>query len=360
MSKAKKKLGIGIIGSGGIAQNAHMPGYAKLPEKCKIIAISDINADSAKEAAEKFNVKHVFSDYQEMLKMDEIDAISVCTPNFLHMQPTIDALKAGKDVLCEKPLARTGEEARKMVQVAKDTKRLLQVGLHYRFTSTAKFIHKYVSEGRMGDIYFARAQALRRRGIPGWGVFIDKDKQGGGPLIDIGVHILDYTLYCMGYPKAVSASGMTYQKFGKRGDVVGLMGQWDYKKFTVEDFAVGMIRFDNGATVILESSFCANISKDVFATELMGTKSGVYSVPGDPSQLKIATEDNMQLYNMEPCGLGESNQYSDEIAAFVDSILEGKPSQVPGEQGFMLNAIFDAIYKSTETGREELIDLTIK
>ena len=239
---AKKKLGIGIIGSGGIAQNAHMPGYAAVPDLCKIVAVADVNADAAKVAAEKFNVKHVFSDYKKLLEMDEVDAVSVCTPNYLHHEPTIKAFQAGKHVLCEKPIAMNAREAAEMVAAGRKAKKKFMVGYNLRFAPTNQLLKKYIDAGDLGEIYFARAQALRRRGIPGWGVFIDKSKQGGGPLIDIGVHILDLTLWLLGHPKPVAASGQTYAKFGKRSDIVGFMGQWDYKNFTVEDFAIGLIR----------------------------------------------------------------------------------------------------------------------
>ncbi|MFQ3611022.1 MAG: Gfo/Idh/MocA family oxidoreductase [Fimbriimonadales bacterium] len=354
------KIGVGIIGTGGIAQGQHMPAYARLSDQVQIVAVADINEESARAAAEKFNVPHVYTDFREMLKRDDIHAVSVTTPNFLHKDATIAALEAGKHVLCEKPLARNAHEAREMVQAARRANRILQVALQWRFTGIGQFLHKYIrEEGNLGDIYYARAHALRRRGIPGWGVFIDKEKQGGGPLIDIGVHILDATLWLMGYPKPVTAFGATYTKFGNRPDVVGLMGQWDHTRFTVEDFAVGLIRFDNGATVTLESSFCANIGEDEFNTLLLGDKGGVFANPFGTPAVRIFTESNRTLYNIEPANIPNINSYHLEVERFVDAIIHNKPSPVPGEHGFYLNAIMDAIYESSETGREVQIDTSL-
>ncbi len=354
-----KKLKIGIIGSGGIAQNAHMKGYASIPDECEIVAVSDINPDVAKAAAEKYNVKDIYTDYKELLKDNEIDAVSVATPNAYHKQPTIDALNAGKHVLCEKPLAMDASEAREMCAAAKATGKILQVALQSRFGGPARFMKDYIDQGNMGDIYFARAQALRRRGVPGWGVFIDKEKQGGGPLIDIGVHILDFTLFLMGYPKPVVASGKTWDTMGKNPELWNSWGDYDRSKFTVEDFAVGLIKFDNGAVISLESSFMGNLDGDPFETQLFGTKAGAkVRVYGD-NPIEIYTEKDRQLFNMQPKNIPHvESSHVAEVQAFVDAIKNNKPSPVPGENGLILNAIFDAIYKSSVSGKEEAIDVS--
>jgi len=354
-----KKLKIGIIGSGGIAQGCHMRGYASMPDLCEMVAVCDVNPETAKQAAEKYSVEKTYTDYKQLLADPEIDAVSVATPNAYHMQPTIDALNAGKHVICEKPLAMNADEARKMCAAARDTGKILQVALQQRFTGQARFMKQYIDDGNMGDIYYARAQARRRRGVPHWGVFIDKEKQGGGPLIDIGVHILDLTLFLMGYPKPVSASGKTWDMLGTNPDIVNPWGEYDRTKFTVEDFAVGMIKFDNGAVVTLESSFMANLDGDPFTTQLFGTKAGAIVKGWGADPIEIFTEQNRQLFNMKPANIPSvESAHVDEIKAFVDAILNNKPSPVPGENGLILNAIFDALYKSSETGKEESVDVT--
>lgn len=353
------KLKIGIIGSGGIAQGCHIPGYLSMPDLCEIVAVCDVNAETATEAAAKSGGAKVYTDYREMLSKEQLDAVSIATPNKFHWEPTLDALKAGLHVLCEKPLAMNADEARRMCRAAADSGKILQVALQQRFTGPGRFMKSYIDAGYMGDIYYARAQALRRRGVPHWGVFIDKEQQGGGPLIDIGVHILDFTLFLMGYPKPVSASGSTYNHLGTNPDIVNPWGDYDRSRFTVEDFAVGLIKFDNGATVVLESSFMANCDGDPFRTQLFGTKAGADVNFGASEPIRIYTEQNRQLFNMVPTNIPYvPSAHTAEVQAFVHAILNNEVSPVPGENGLILNAIFDALYKSAETGKEQSVDVS--
>ncbi len=354
-----KKLKIGIIGSGGIAQGCHMRGYASMPELCEMVAVCDVNPETAKTAAEKYSVGKTYTDYRELLKDPEIDAVSVATPNAYHVEPTVAALKAGKHVICEKPLGMNADECRRMCKAADESGKILQVALQQRFTGAARFMKTYIDGGNMGDIYYARAQALRRRGVPGWGVFIDKEKQGGGPLIDIGVHILDLTLFLMGYPKPVSATGKTWDTMGKNPALFNQWGDYDRTKFTVEDFAVGMIKFDNGAVVTLESSFMGNLEGDPMRTQLFGTKAGALVKAGGDDPVEIYTEQDRQLFNLKPANIPHvESAHVDEIKAFVDAIINEKTSPVPGMNGLILNAIFDSIYKSSVTGNEEAVDVS--
>lgn len=352
------KLRIGIIGSGGIAQGSHMTGYSAIPDLCEIVATCDKDISRAEEAAEKFSIPATYTDYREMIAKENLDAVSVATPNKFHKQPTVDALKAGLHVLCEKPLGMNADECREMCAAARDNKRILQVGLQSRFTGSSKWLKSYIDSGYMGDIYFSRAWALRRRGVPGWGVFIDKDQQGGGPLIDIGVHILDLTLFFMGYPKPVSASGKTWNVLGKNPDLWNSMGDYDRAKFTVEDFAVGMIKFESGAVVSLESSFMAN-GPDRTETQLFGTKAGAIVEPYGSNSIRLFSEQNQLLFDSSPANIPRvQSAHTDEVKEFVNAILNKGPSPVPGENGLILNAIFDAIYKSSDTGNEEKVDVS--
>ena len=353
MSKANSKknsdvLGVGIIGAGGIARGVHIPAYQKL-ENARVVAIADPVEASRNAACEEFGIEGSFADYKEMLARDDIGAVSITTPNFLHAQATIDALNAGKHVLCEKPLAMNAKEGAKMVAAATKNNRKLMCGYNHRFRPEIQALKKFADDGALGKTYYARAQALRRRGIPGWGLFISKEKNGGGPLIDIGVHILDATLHVLGFPKPVSVSGQTYQMFGKRSDVVGLMGQWDYRNFTVEDFAVAQIRFENDLVLTLESSFCANIAQsDIFNFQILGDKGGCTLDP-----LQLNTEKDKTLLDIQPAFLPQNVQsHHAEIASFVDSVINDKPVFTPGEEALQVTRIIDAIYESSEKGRE--------
>lgn len=349
-----KKVKIGVIGTGGIANGAHLPGYSQIPDECEVVAICDIDPEALERTSEKYpHIKHKFEDYMDLLAMPEIDGVSICTPNYVHFQPTVDALKAGKNVLCEKPIALNASQGAEMVAAAKKAGKILQIGYNSRFAPNNQTLKRFIDAGELGDIYWARAQALRVRGIPGWGVFIDKSKQGGGPLIDIGVHMLDLTLWMMGHPKPTHASGVTYQKFGTRSDILGFMGQWDYKNFTVEDLASALIRFDNGATIMLECSFVANLKQEVQNVTLLGTEGGAEAYP-----LSITQERNKSLFSFEPRvpGGNNLNTHHAEMKAFVECIRDNKPPLVTGEHGLMVAKIMDAIYKSAELGHEVTID----
>ncbi len=343
-----KKTKVGLIGTGSISQSVHIPAYQKNPD-AEIVAICDINEETLAKVGDNLNIdkKYRFTDYKKLIAMDEIDMVDVCTPNYVHMDPTVKALDAGKHVICEKPIALNAKEGQQMVDAEQRSGKKLMIAYCWRWNSGAQALKRFCDDGQMGDIYYARVQALRRRGVPSWGVFIDKAKQGGGPLIDIGCHALDLTLFLMGHPKPVSATGMSCTKFGTKKGTFGAWGPWDYDNYTVEDFAAGFIRFDNGATLVLESSFCANIEKDVFNTSLMGTEGGATLDP-----LKMYREENKTLIDVSPVYLPNVGTHEAEIFAFVDAIRNDKPSPVPGEQGLMVAKILDAIYKSSELGKE--------
>jgi len=335
-----KNIRIGIIGSGGIAQAAHMPGY-KNTGGAEMVACCDIIEATARTAADKFNIPAVYTDYREMFRKENLDAVSVCTPNAFHKAPAIAALKAGLHVLCEKPLAMNPAEGRAMCAAAKKARRLLQVGLNSRFAGGNQAIKKFVEAGEIGKVYYARAQALRRRGIPGWGVFIEKSKSGGGPLIDIGVHILDLALWLMGHPEPVSVCGGSYCNFGKRKDIFAPWGSWDPKRYTVEDLGVGFVRFRDGTTLTLEASWAAHIQEDVWNVTLMGTEGGITTSPP-----MVLQEKHRMLVDVSPRQVPETVSHTEEVRAFVKSVREGKPSLVPGEQGLMVTRILDGIYRS--------------
>ncbi len=352
-----KPIGIAVIGTGYIGQGAHLPAYQKMQDEglARVVAVCDINEAALRAASDKFGVAHTFTDYRKMLEMGEIDAVDVCTPNYLHKQPVVDSFAAGKHVICEKPLAVNALEGAEMVAAGRAAGRQLGVALNVRFGAGAQAVKRFVDDGRLGEIYYARAHALRRRGIPGWGLFTQKDKQGGGPLIDIGVHILDLTLWLMGHPEPVSVTGQTYAKFGTREGVLGLMGQWDPRTFTVEDFAAGFIRFKSGATLSLESSFAANIAENQFHTLLLGSEGGAHLYPSDDSRTRLFREESGTLTDTTPVFLPRVGTHEAELRAFVQALADDAPVPVPGEQGLLVTRLLDALYESAETGREVLL-----
>lgn len=340
-----KKLRIGIVGTGGIARHAHLPSYQKVSDKAEVVAVCDIVKENAQKFAEEFKVPYVFTDYQKMFAEVELDAVSICVPNKFHAPVAISALNAGLHVLCEKPPAMNPAEAEEMAEAARKNRKILTYGLHYRHTQEVEALKRFIYAGELGNIYAVKVTAVRRRGIPGWGVFTNKELQGGGPLIDIGVHMLDTALYLMGYPEPAQVLGVTYQKLGtKKG--IGLFGDWDWQNFSIEDMARGMILFKNGASILLETSFAANVEKDEeMNVSLMGDKGGADVFP-----LKIYQEKHDTLVDITPVYLPKKDPYQWQIERFVDCCISGKQPICTPDQGVVLQKIINALYQSAETG----------
>jgi predicted dehydrogenase len=340
-----KTLKVGVIGAGGIAKGAHIPNYLKCGEKVEIVAVSDVVQEKAEELAKEFNIPHAFTNYEDMLNKVQIDAVSICTPNKFHYPATMAALKAGCHVLCEKPPAMTAQEAEEMAEAAAKAGKILTYGFHFRHAPQVEVLKRFIDAGELGGIYAARVTAMRRRGIPGWGVFTNKELQGGGPLIDIGVHMLDTALYLMGYPEPDTVLGVTYQKLGNRKGV-GVMGSWDWENFSIEDMARGMITFKNGASILLETAFAANVEKiDEMNVTLMGDQGGADVFP-----LKIYQEKHDTLIDITPSHLPKKGYHELELERFVDACLEGKTPLSTGQQGVYLQRIINGLYQSAEEG----------
>lgn len=340
-----KKLRVGIIGCGGIAQTKHIPNYLKCSDDVEIIGVSDVNIMRAQQCAEKWGIQNYFDDYHKMLNEIELDAVSVCTPNKFHAEITKAVLKAGCHVLCEKPPAITVQEAEEMAQTARDMNKFLTFGFHYRHSPEVGLLKEYINNDELGTIYAAKANAVRRRGIPGWGVFTNKELQGGGALIDIGVHMLDTALYLMGYPEPDTVLGVTYQKLGnKKG--VGLMGSWDWENFSVEDFSRGLIVFKDGSSITLDAAFAANVEKDeVMQVSLMGDKGGADVFP-----VKIYQEKYNSLIDTTPAYMPETDYYETQFRRFVDCCIHNiEPISKP-EEAVILQKIINGLYQSAETG----------
>jgi len=264
----------------------------------------------------------------------------------MHMDPTVACLEAGKHVIVEKPIARDAMEGVAMVRAARKAKKLLAVGLHFRYDPKVNAIRRFFEDKGFGDVYYARVHALRRRGIPSWGVFGDKEKQGGGPLIDIGVHMLYAAMYAMGFPKPVAVSGQTYQKFGTKKPGVAPWGPWDHKGFTVEDYASAFVRFEGGAALVLESSFCMN-GPDGMNFWIMGDKGGAQYSP-----LKFFREEFGTLTDAEPGWLPKAKCHTQQMLDFVNAVRGKGKVGVTGEEGLCITRILDAIYASAEAGKE--------
>lgn len=341
----KEEFRVGIIGAGAIARDVHIPNYLKQGDHVKIVAVTDVVRKNAEKLSEQFNIEHIFTDFHDMLEIVKLDAVSICTPNKFHAEASIAAMKAGCHVLCEKPPAMSVAEAESMARVAKETNKILTYGLCYRHAPEVGALKRFIDADELGHIYAARVHALRRRGIPGWGVFTNKELQGGGPLIDIGVHMLDAALYLMNYPDPDTIFGVTYQRLGsKKG--VGMLGDWDWENFSVEDMARGMITFKNGASLILETAFAVNMEKhDEMSVSLMGDEGGADVFP-----LKIYQEKHDTLIDMTPSYLPRKNRYEQQIERFVNDCFAGNEPLSTADQGVKLQKIINGLYESAEKG----------
>jgi len=360
----KTKLRYGIIGCGGIARGKHLPSIKKLGD-VEIAAFFDILPARAEKLSQEYTggKGKVFTNYRDLLK-EELDAVFVLTPNDSHSEITVAALKSGKHVMCEKPMATSSAEARAMIAARDESKKLLTIGYQNRFRSDSLFLKAECDKGSLGEIYFARATALRRRAVPTWGVFLDAKRQGGGPLIDIGTHTLDLTLFMMNNYEPEYAVGTAYHKLNKDKNTGNAWGDWDTKAFTAEDSAFGFIVMKNGATIILQSSWALNtIDEKEAVTTLCGTKGGADM--SKPGELVLNGVKNGKLYNMKPLlqsgGVafydGDAEKDTDrEARTFRDAILgKGKLYVLP-EEALVVTRILEGIYKSASTGKPFYFD----
>ncbi len=353
-----RKLRVGIVGAGAIGTRSHLPGYQRDP-RTEVVALCDPNKDRARAIADEHNIPRIFTDYREMLRVAELDLVSVCTPNALHAPITITALEAGVHVLCEKPMARTGAEAQAMVSAANRTGCKLTIGFHNRFRPPSVALKAFVDGGLLGEIYYIAISMLRRSGIPGYGSwFTSKEMAGGGALIDAGVHGLDLALWFMGHPRPVSVLGVTFSEFGPRRKGLGGWGadilEGD-QQFDVEDLVVAMVRFENGAVVAIETSW-AGYSVTHERLQLFGRAGGAeldLSYREVERRLRVFTDLENQPVEVLPTLDGPAvSGHARLIEDFVDSIIEDREPVVTPEQGLLVTEIVDRIYQSAQSGKE--------
>ena len=351
-----QKLKVGLIGLGGIMRNAHMTGYNRMGDMVEIVAICDILPEKIDSFKKQFGMQDVceFTDYKELLEVEGLDYVDICTPNYLHSIIAVDALNKGINVFCEKPDAVSVEEALKMKEAAEKNNRHLMVMRNNRYRHTARYLKRYIKEGKMGDIYCGRCGWQRRRGIPGkGGWFTAKAQSGGGPLIDLGVHMIDLAIWLMGNPKPVAVSGCTYTKFADSDISDSVNSSFGDKKadgiFDVEDLAMGFIKFDNGACLQIEFSWASNVEKESVFVELRGNKAGAEIKDGI---LKIYSEDNGTLVDLYPKVVDGNPIHGDNLRHFADVLLNGAEPDFTPEQGVDMIKILTAMYKSAETGME--------
>lgn len=357
------KLGYGLIGCGGCGENKHLASYKKFKDDVTPLAVFDIDQAKAKAVAERHGVQKVCASYDELLADKAIDIVSIATSNATHMPIAIAALKAGKHVHIEKPIAMDAKEAAAIDDAAKKSGKLLMVGLNNRFTAAARFAKRYVEEGHLGEIYHARCGWRRRAGCgqPQYGTwFADKAQSGGGPLIDLGVHYFDLTLYLMGFPTPKSVTASCYDKIANtppgqeiKGSV--MMSKDKLKKpgakYTVEDIAVGFAKFEGGASVAFEFSWASHTERETCYSELLGVRGGI-SIRDWGREIKIFSETCGAVIDVTPQVSDNSGWGENETRHFIECVKTGKMPLSTSGDAIKMMQIIDAVYASSKTGRE--------
>lgn len=346
------KLKVGVVGAGSLSE-AHLDAYKNSPN-VELVAICDLVEERAAAKAEKYNIPNVYTDYNEMFKNPELEAISVVTWNNTHKEISVAALDAGKHVLCEKPLCMNYDEALEIKAATERNDKKFMVGYVRRHASNAVILKDFIDKGSLGEIYYAKASILRRLGNPG-GWFSDKSRSGGGPLIDLGVHVIDLSWYLMGRPKVKSVSANTYKKLGNRTNVKALSfyKAADYSpENDVEDLANALIRFENGASLMVDVSFTLHIKNDESNVTVFGDKGGAQVEPS----LSIVQESNDVILNSIPqidhTGFNFPEGFQNEINHFVNCCLTGEDPIGGIDDGVEMMKILTAIYESAEKQQE--------
>ncbi len=346
-------LRVGVIGVGSIS-GVHIQPYLENKD-VELVALCDINEERLAKAGEQYGVANLYNSHEALLANEEIDAVSICTWNNSHASIAIAALEAGKHVLVEKPLSMTVEEALAVEKAVEESGKILQVGFVRRHADNTKLLKQFIDQDELGDIYYAKASCLRRLGNPG-GWFSDISKSGGGPLIDLGVHMIDICWYLMGKPRPVSVSGNTYKALGNRSNIKNLSfykaADYDPILNDVEDLANALIRFENGASLYVDVSFTLQAKDDELSVKLFGDKGGAEIEP----ELALVTEKNNTILNVTPqvdnLSFAFNAAFKNEINHFVTSCLEGKETIAPVADGVQVMKMLNAVYESAKTEKE--------
>jgi predicted dehydrogenase len=350
-----KTLKVGVIGVGGIAKT-HMPGWAASPD-AEVVAGCDLNEAVLQDWGKVHGVKQLVSNPADLFKDKDIDIIDVCTPNMSHASLSIAALEAGKHVICEKPLAPTPGAIREMMAARDRAGKLLMTAQHFRFKGNSQAMKKEIESGVLGDIYHARGWMMRRNGMIPTPSFIRKEFSGGGPCIDIGVHILDLTLWLMGNPKPVAVTGVAKAPLAHHpGQFAAWTGALLAQDYDVEDFAAAFVRFETGATLVLEVSWFLHhdIQGEDMQMWLYGTEGGCHWPKAEFLSTNYATR---QLVNSTLQLIKDSMEpHAKECVEFARAVAEGAPSPVPAEQSLQVLAILDGIYRSQAVGGEVALE----
>ncbi len=351
----KEKIKVAVIGCGTIANSAHIPAYMA-SDIAEIKYFCDIIPERADKAVEKYGCGKAVYDYHEILDDPELDAVSVCTHNDMHSVISIDFMRHGKDVLCEKPAARILSEALEMEKVSYETGRILSIGVCNRYANSVNHIRKLIADGELGDVYHVYASFRAHRSIPGLGGdFTTKACSGGGALIDWGVHYIDLILYCLGDPKVLTASGEAFCKLGKDMKNYVYESMWaedtsdvENGTYDVDDSVVGLVRTDS-AVVSFNGAWAQNIGERETFIDFMGDKGGIrLQYCGN---FRIWTTKNGMLTETTPT-YKTNDMHRSEVLDFVECVAKGERNRNDIKYAVGTSKILQAIYDSSEAHAE--------
>ncbi len=375
-AQTSSPLRVAVVGAGFIATQGHLP-MLKRRDDAEIVALVEVNAERGRSVAQQFGIPATYTDYEAMLREVQPDLVLIGTPNSLHAPQTLAAIEAGAHVLVEKPMALSAADAQRMADAARAAGRVLTIGLHNRYRTEMDYLKNLIAAGELGDIYYGKISLIRRRGIPGFGSwFTNKDLAGGGAIMDIGVHMVDLALWLMGSPTPVSAMGVTYAEFGPRARA---LGGWGIDapppgvvpagaRFDVDDLAAGMVRFDNGATLIVDVAWAGYAASEE-RLQLLGTEGGAEVHVGDrqpPSQTPLKlyhdhlgrpTETQPVFPLHRPVDVPMGGPMGAQLEVLFNAIRHGAPLVITPEQVVTVTAILDAIQSSSALGRSVEIEL---
>lgn len=351
-------LRVGVVGLGW-AGETHIKSYIATPN-VEVVAVADPRSERLQEIGKTYNIPHLYTNYEELIARDDLDIVSVATPNHLHMPVAVGALQSGKHVLSEKPLARSLAEGEAMVKAATENRRVLKVAFNHRQRGDVQVLKSVIEQGGLGRVYHAKASWMRRNGIPGMGGwFTTREMAGGGPLIDLGVHVLDMALYLLNEPEVVAVSAATYAELGPRGR--GSRGDRTASIYEVEDLATAFVRLADGVTLLLEASWAVyGRHNDDFGVALYGTEGGAeIDIKNYDWQntLRIFTDTGGVPAEVHP-QVYRGEGHVAVVRDFINVIRGGDWSNHVGREGLRRTQIIEACYQSAQQGREvALIDV---
>ena len=350
MGTNRKRLRVGVIGLGGIAQGEHLPHWQS-SDGAELVAIADVDQTKLQQTASKLGLDRAFTDWRELVRLDDLDIVDVTTPNCFHAPMTLAALEAGKHVLCEKPMATNADDALRMLQAAQRHDRRLMINHHLRFSQSLRALHALAKRGDLGRIYAAQACWTRRRGVPTLPTFIDTQLAQGGPVLDLGIHMLDLACWLMGFPGPKRVSAAVGCHLAHNDNLGNEWGPWDRGRYSVEDFGVGLIHFADGATLHLEVSWLAfQPQLEERRLAILGSKAGAHWPQGVICSETEQVPVNQQLIHPE-----DGRPFERSIHEFVQAILHDAPTPVPPAESLQAVQLVDAFYRSAREGREVLL-----